>query len=156
MVQGCDLSHFSKTGNLCSPSGFPAVAESFTNRPQPLHFRGQRGGGGVRGVCLTVTQRSRDPGGLWVAEWSTERMTLPSPLPLPPTARGHSHVIVWGITLPSRQSRTEVSEGKHTVKPCCSRQQLSSLLGLLPPRRVEVFSFLFSQPSLCRLCFSNE
>lgn len=41
---------------------FPRTVGSFRNHPQPLHFRGQRGGGGVHGVCLTVTLHSLDPG----------------------------------------------------------------------------------------------
>lgn len=73
VVEVCISSHSSKMVHLFTRSlnSFPRVAGSFRNHPQPLHFRGQRGGGGVRGVCLTVTQRSIDLGGLWVAEWST-------------------------------------------------------------------------------------
>lgn len=56
----------------------PDVAGSFRNHPQRLRSKGQRHGGGVRGVRLTVPQRSPDLGGLWVAEWSTWR-TAASP-----------------------------------------------------------------------------
>lgn len=39
--------------------------------PKLLHLRGQRGGGGVQGGCLTVMLHSQDLGGLLVAERST-------------------------------------------------------------------------------------
>lgn len=60
----------------------PMLHEALEIIHSPTISEGSRVGGGVHGVCLTVTLHSLDLGGLWVAEQSTyprpESPLLPS------------------------------------------------------------------------------
>lgn len=58
----CSVKKATGWKRFVSLNRFPCAVGSFRNHPQPLHFRGQRGGGGVHGVCLTVTLHSPKPG----------------------------------------------------------------------------------------------
>lgn len=87
-----------------------------------------------------------------------EHITLPSLcfLLLPSLSRGHSHVIVWGITILLR--RTALKSVRENPRYRTQTMPLQTAASLSPQfittvLCVTVFSFLFLQPSLSRLCF---